>query len=113
MIASVDGTIHFVTWFRRGMIDGLSQPEAIAHAFRQCATAMVQATLICGGGMLVFALSEFLPVARFAWVIAILLFIALYGDLILFPALLAGRLGKFFVPKTKTPFSPAEGESGK
>ena len=110
---SVDGTIHFVTWFRRAMNDGLSQSEAIAHAFRQCATAMVQATLICGGGMLVFSLSEFLPVARFAWVIAILLFIALYGDLVLFPALLAGRLGKFFFPKEKKMHMPTEGEPGR
>ena len=98
---SVDGTIHFITWYKRGMKEGLSQHEAIAYGFRQCATAMVQATLICGGGMLVFALSEFLPVARFAWVMAILLLIALYGDLVLFPALLAGRFGRFFLPKEK------------
>lgn len=107
---SVDGTIHFVTWFRRGVGDGLSRNESIAYAFRQCATAMVQATLICGGGMLVFSLSEFLPVARFAWVIAILLFIALYGDLILFPAILAGRLGNYFLPKPKK--SSDAGENG-
>ena len=98
---SVDGTIHFITWYKRGMKEGQEQHEAIAYGFRQCATAMVQATLICGGGMLVFALSEFLPVARFAWVMAILLFIALYGDLVLFPALLAGRLGRYFLPKEK------------
>jgi predicted RND superfamily exporter protein len=96
---SVDGTIHFVTWFKRGMRDGLTRLEAIQYGYRECATAMSQTMIICGGGMLVFASSEFLPIARFAWVMAILLFTSLYGNLVLFPALLAGPFGKLFIPK--------------
>ena len=93
---SVDGTIHFLTWYRQGLAEGKSQEEAVCFAYRECGTAMVQATLICGGGMSVFALSRFVPISQFAWVMFFLLFIALYGDLVLFPALLAGSLGRFF-----------------
>ena len=93
---SVDGTIHFLTWFCHGLGEGKTQNEAIQFAYRKCGTAMIQATIVCGGGMLVFALSHFVPISRFAWMLALLLLIALYGDLILFPALLAGRFGRRF-----------------
>lgn len=95
---SVDGTIHFLTWYRQGLSAGLTQEEAVRFGYRECGTAMVQATLICGGGMLVFAFSHFVPISRFAWMLSILLLIALYGDLVLFPALLVGSLGRCFYP---------------
>ncbi|MBO7680095.1 MAG: hypothetical protein J6S75_10545, partial [Thermoguttaceae bacterium] len=69
--------------------------------YRHCATAMVQSTIICGGGMLIFAFSRFLPISRFAWMMAILLLAALYGDLVLFPSLLAGPIGKCFYRTAK------------
>ncbi len=95
---SVDGTIHFLTWFKHGMAVGLTRDEAVKFAYRQCGTAMVQATLICGCGMLVFTFSHFLPISRFAWMIAILLTIALYGDLVLLPSLLYTSIGNWFIP---------------
>lgn len=49
---------------------------------------MIQTTLICGAGLAVFALSNFVPTARFAWMMVALLGAALLGDLILLPALL-------------------------
>lgn len=93
---SVDGTIHFLNWYKQGLSTGLSRDDAIRFSYRQCATAMVQSTIICGGGMLIFAFSRFLPISRFAWMMAILLLVALYGDLVLFPSLLAGPIGKCF-----------------
>ena len=98
---SVDGTIHFLTWYKQGLADGKSQEEAVKFAYRECGTAMVQATLICGGGMLIFVFSNFLPISRFAWMMAILLTIALFGDLALFPALLNGPVGRFFSPRRR------------
>ena len=99
---SVDGTIHFLTWFRRELAAGQTQNKAIQFAYRKCGTAMVQATIVCGGGMLVFALSHFVPISRFAWMLALLLLFALYGDLVLFPALLAGRVGRCFRPYSRS-----------
>ncbi len=93
---AVDGTLHFMTWFRRGIDEGLSHAEAVTHAYQHCATAMTQTTLICSFGMLVFCFSGFLPVAKFATLLFWLLMTALAGGLILLPALLYGPLGKVF-----------------
>jgi len=98
---AVDDTSHFLTWFRRGMIQGMSREQAIHFSYRQCATAMLETSLICGLGMLAFSLSSFVPVARFAWLMCTLLFAALAGDLIVLPAMLASPLGARFVPRKK------------
>jgi predicted RND superfamily exporter protein len=94
----VDDTIHFLTWFRRGLRQGQSRSAAILFAFRHCAAAMVQTSMICGLGLLVFALGGFLPTRRFAWMMFALLMVALLGVFFLLPALLAGPLGKPFIP---------------
>ncbi|MDR3181511.1 MAG: MMPL family transporter [Planctomycetaceae bacterium] len=93
---SVDGTLHFVTWFQRGLEKGLSRQDAVISAYRHCATALVQTTIICGGGMLVFGLSEFIPVSRFSVLLFLLLTASLIGDIIVFPAILFVRFGKVF-----------------
>jgi predicted RND superfamily exporter protein len=96
---AVDDTIHFLSWFRRGMKQGLDRHEAVGLAYRQCGKAMLQTTVICGLGMLVFGLSSFVPTARFAWLMCTLLFVALAGDLLLLPALLTGPTGRLFAPR--------------
>ncbi|MCA9227028.1 MAG: MMPL family transporter [Planctomycetales bacterium] len=93
---AVDDTVHYLSWFRRGMRQGLSRREAIQYAYENCARAMLQTTIICGFGMLVFALSAFVPTSRFASMIFMMLVTALIGDLLFLPALLAGPLGRFF-----------------
>jgi hypothetical protein len=55
---------------------------------------MVQTTLILGCSFSVFVMSDFLPVARFGGLMATILVVALVGDLVLLPALLASRLGR-------------------
>ncbi len=106
---AVDGTVHYVGWFRRGMEQGLLRPAAIEHAFRHCSTAMSQATVICGFGLLVFGLSSFVPTARFAWLMFGMLGVSLLGDLVQLPALLAGRFGRAFEPgRVPTSVEPSE-----
>lgn len=106
---AVDDTIHFMSWFRRGLASGLDRHGAVLLAFRRCGAAMLQTTLICGLGMLGFAFSEFAPTARFAMLMSSLLVAALVGDLLFLPALLAGPLGRFYerhaAPAPKTPVS--------
>lgn len=99
MGVAVDDTIHFLTWFRSGIRDGLNRGEAIIQAYRRVATAMTQTTLIGGLGLAVFAASTFTPTQRFGVMMVTLLAVALVGDLILLPALLAGPLGRLFCPK--------------
>ena len=93
---AVDDTIHFLTWYRNGLESGKSRLGAIKTAYRQCASAMAQTTMIAGFGLSVFALSTFAPTQRFGVLMLLLLGVALFGDLVILPALLAGPLGRFF-----------------
>ncbi|MCA9236015.1 MAG: MMPL family transporter [Planctomycetales bacterium] len=91
---AVDDTLHFLTFFRRGLAEQGDRPAAVRYALRHCGPAMVQTSISCGIGMLAFAWSDFLPTSRFALSIATLLLLALAGDLVLLPALLLGPLGR-------------------
>lgn len=90
---TVDNEIHFLNWYRRGLQQGLSTHAAINLACRHCCGAMLQATLICSAGLLAFMPSIFLPVASFGGLMCLLLWFALGANLLLLPALLAGRWG--------------------
>ena len=111
MGVAVDDTIHFLTWFRIGLREGMTRNGAILEAYRRVGTAMTQTTLIGGLGLAVFALSTFTPTQRFGVMMVTLLVAALAGDLILLPALLAGPLGRFFMvgpkPTTEKKTEPA------
>ena len=96
MGVAVDDTIHFLTWYRQAIESGLKRMDAIRVAYSRVATAMTQTTLIGGLGLAAFALSTFTPTQRFGTLMLFLLAMALVGDLILLPALLAGPLGKYF-----------------
>jgi predicted RND superfamily exporter protein len=91
---AVDDTLHFLVWYRRGTQRFTSRRRAVRFAFRHCATAMFQTSIICGLGLLVFMASPFTPIARFGLVMAIMLALALLGDLVLLPAALCSSLGK-------------------
>ncbi|MBW3596644.1 MAG: MMPL family transporter [Planctomycetes bacterium] len=106
---AVDGTLHFLTWFRRETAEGATREEAVHKTFRHCARAMTQSSLICGLGLLVFCLSGFLPTQRFAWMIACLLLAALVGDLLFLPAMLVGPVGRIFI-RTAAPKASENGE---
>ena len=93
---AIDGTLHFLTFFRRSRDAGEAAPAAVQAAFAHCAAAMTQSTLVCGLGILVFSASSFAPTSRFAWMLALLMAAALAGDLVLLPAMLVGPLGRVF-----------------
>lgn len=105
---AVDGTLHFLTFFQRGLADPASNSEqseaarrtaAVQSAYRHSAAALTQSAIVCGLGILVFTASSFAPTRRFAWMLALLVAAALAGDLVLLPALLTGPLGRFFRPR--------------
>ena len=104
---AVDGTFHFLTFFRRGLSQaGGHAPEiaragrvtAVHDAYRHSASALTQSAVVCGLGILVFAASSFAPSRRFAGMLSLLVAAALVGDLVLLPALLTGPLGRSFRP---------------
>lgn len=96
MGVAVDDTIHFLTWFRSGMRQGMDRKDAIFVAYKHVAPAMTQTTIIGGLGLSVFAMSTFTPTQKFGTLMLALLAAALIGDLIFLPALLASPLGRIF-----------------
>jgi predicted RND superfamily exporter protein len=93
---SLDGTLHLLAWMNLGIRRGLSRKDAVLYALQCCSTALFQTAVICGIGMLVFGMSDFVPVSRFAVLLCIVLAVSLIGDLIALPAILFGPLGRFF-----------------
>ncbi len=93
---AVDDTLHFLTWYERGLVETGSRLLALRRAFRISAPAMLQTTAIAGLGLAVFALSDFQPVARFGILMCSLLVAAIVGDLLFLPAILASPLGRYF-----------------
>jgi hypothetical protein len=93
---AVDDTLHYVTFFHRGMAQGLTRQHAVAWAYEHCGKAMLQTSVVCGLGLAVFAGNDFMPTQRFAWVMVTLMTLALAGDLLLLPALLISAAGKCF-----------------
>ncbi|MCC9607888.1 MMPL family transporter [Blastopirellula sp. JC732] len=85
---AVDDSLHFISWFNKGLAAGASRREATRLAYEHCGAAMIQTSLICSFGLLVFALSPFTPISRFAWMMFSLLLIALLCDLFILPAIL-------------------------
>jgi predicted RND superfamily exporter protein len=118
MGVAVDDTIHFLSWYRKGIISGMSRQLAIELAYSKVGTAMTYTTLIGGMGLAVFMLSTFTPTQRFGGMMLTLLLAALVGDLVLLPAILASPLGKYLSPPhdelvTASPLdSPTVSETG-
>jgi uncharacterized protein len=93
---AVDDTIHYLTWYREGLIEFGDRNQAIISAYRRCAPPTLQAALISGLGMAVFAFSTFTPTQRLGWLMMTILLAGVVAELVMLPAILAGPLGKAF-----------------
>jgi hypothetical protein len=74
----------------------MDRKEATMLAYKGCARAMYQSWGVIGIGLSVFSLSPFGPTQRFGHMMLAMLTVALVGNLVLLPALLAGPLGDIF-----------------
>lgn len=90
---AVDGTLHLLTWFRRGLDAGLNRHSAMSMALGHCGPAMWQTSAAVGLCLLALLPAELLLISRFGWLMAALIGAALLADVVLLPALLAGPLG--------------------
>ena len=90
---AVDGTLHLITWFCKLLRQGIPRQEAVAKSLEHCAPALWQTSAAIGFGMVALYPVELLLISRFGWIMAGMIFAALWGDVILLPALLAGPLG--------------------
>ena len=90
---AVDGTLHLIIWFRQLLRQGMSRQEAVAKSLEHCAPALWQTSAAIGFGMIALYPVELLLISRFGWIMAGMIFAALWGDVVFLPALLAGPLG--------------------
>ena len=95
---AVDGTLHYLTWVQLGMKQGQSRRDAIINALVHCGPAMWQTSLAVALGLLVLVPAELLLISRFGWLMASMIGVALLGDVVFLPQLLAGPLGYLFEP---------------
>jgi len=93
---AVDDTIHFLTWYREELAKGTERRQALLETYRRCASPTLQAALISGLGLSIFALSTFTPTQRFGWLMLTILLAGVVAELIMLPAMLAGPLGSIF-----------------
>src|SRR5690606_19126178 len=100
---AVDDTSHLLMSYRDHRRSA-SRHDALRTSFRECGPAMCQTTLICGVAMTPYLWAELLYLSRFGLVIPLLMVAALLGDLLLLPALMAGRGGHWF--DVGRPFNP-------
>ncbi len=98
---AVDDTIHYLNWFREELDRVGDRKKAILAAYKHCATPTLQAAVISGLGLSVFAISTFTPTQRFGVLMLVILWLGAVAELIYFPALLAGPLGLVFKPRLK------------
>ncbi len=91
---AVDGTLHLLTWFRDGLRRGLDRNEAVTSALSHCGPALFQTSVVVGIGLVVLMPAELTLISRFGLLMAAMIFTALFADLVLLPAMLAGWLGK-------------------
>lgn len=94
---SVDGTLHKLTWFKKGIADGKSRIDSIALAVGHGGPAIWQTSAVLVLGMLMLYPSELLLISRFGWLMASIIAVAVAGDVLFLPALLGGTLGTVLI----------------
>ena len=105
---AVDGTLHLLTWFREGLRRGLGQHDAVTSALSHCGPALFQTSVAVGIGLAVLMPAELTLISRFGWLMAAMIFTALFADLILLPAMLAGWLGRVIAETDRRTMAASE-----
>jgi uncharacterized membrane protein YdfJ with MMPL/SSD domain len=103
---AVDDTIHYITWFRKDLNRLRDRRAAIRTAYRHCAPPTIQAAMISGLSLSIFALSTFTPTQRMGWLMLSILMAGMIAELVMLPSLLAGPLGRAFPVKPQPPKPP-------
>ena len=85
---AVDDTIHYLVRYNREFRKDLNDRRALKETLRHIGRPIIFTTLTISIGFSILAMSSFKPTAIFGIMMAITMFSALVGDLILLPSLL-------------------------
>ena len=97
----VDGTLHKLTWFRKGIEDGKTREDSIALAVGHSGPAIWETSAVLALGMLMLYPADLLLISRFGWLMAAIIAVAVVGDIVFLPALLGGSLGTILINSVK------------
>ncbi|RLS59380.1 MAG: hypothetical protein DWH91_00270 [Planctomycetota bacterium] len=90
---AVDSSLHLLTWFHRGIEDGMKRDDAIVGSLAHCGPAMLQTNLGIALAMIVLYPSDLVMISRFGWLMSALTFAAYFGNAVILPAMLKGPMG--------------------
>ena len=93
----VNDTTHYIIWFRRNMVKGMSHSRAIEQTFRDVGKPTFITSLVLCLGFSVLVLGSIRPTQYFGLFSAFAMLIAPLGDYMLLPALIL-----IFKPKVKS-----------
>lgn len=85
---SSDGTVYFLTSYRRKLAEGLEPNRAISAAIRETGVSLIHTALILAGGFAVFAASSFGGTAALGVLVSTTVLMACVTNLLLLPALM-------------------------
>ena len=97
----VDGTLHKLTWFRKGIEDGKTREDSIALAVGHSGPAIWETSAVLALGMLMLYPADLILISRFGWLMAAIIAVAVVGDIVFLPALLGGSLGTMIMKSVK------------
>ena len=97
----VDGTLHKLTWFRKGIEDGKTREDSIALAVGHSGPAIWETSAVLALGMLMLYPADLVLISRFGWLMAAIIAVAVIGDIVFLPALLGGSLGTIIIKTVK------------
>ena len=97
----VDGTLHKLTWFRKGIEDGKTREDSIALAVGHSGPAIWETSAVLALGMLMLYPADLILISRFGWLMAAIIAVAVAGDIVFLPALLGGSLGTMVMKSVK------------
>jgi len=84
----VDDTVHFLVRFRRLLLEGNSQEEAIEKTVEKTGRPIVITSVVLSSSFSIMAFGSFTPNINFGVISALVILLALTADLVILPAAL-------------------------
>lgn len=85
---AVDDTIHFITWFRRNRVAGMTTEDAIVKTFSDTGKPIIMTSIVLCSAYFVLITATVKPIISFGALAGLAMFFALIGDLFILPAVI-------------------------
>jgi len=85
---AVDDTIHFIVWYKRNVLSGLSVQEALIKTYRDVGKPITITSVVLFCGFFVLILGSIKPTQAFGMLTALSMLFALIGDLFILPSMI-------------------------